>query len=313
MKTEIIKIDENNIDTDKLKCAADALRAGKLVAFPTETVYGLGANAMVESAVNSIFEAKGRPSDNPLIVHISKNESLFNLVVDMPTCAGILMKAFWPGPLTLVMKRSPQVLDVITAGLDTVAVRMPSNKIASALIELAGVPVAAPSANSSGKPSPTCSEHVIEDLFGKVDIIIDGGNVEVGLESTVLDITVDPPLILRPGGVTFEQLQYVIGNVKIDPSLITGKTLENTPKSPGMKYRHYAPKARVTIVEGELIHVVEEIKRLSKQYLGAGIKIGIISTDETYGSYNVGEKISLGSRNNPALIASNLFNTLRFF
>ena len=251
MKTQIIKIDTSTSNWDKqLDQAAEVLRSGGLVAFPTETVYGLGANALDEEAVKSIYRAKGRPSDNPLIVHIADTAAVKDLTDSIPGTAQALMDAFWPGPLTLVMPRSSLVPDIVTAGLDTVAVRMPSHPIASALIKKAGVPVAAPSANSSGRPSPTLARHVIEDMMGKIDVIIDGGNAEVGVESTVLDITVDPPVILRPGGVTLEQLRHVLGNVISDqtPGI---SDMAGTPKSPGMKYRHYSPKATMLLIQGD--------------------------------------------------------------
>jgi L-threonylcarbamoyladenylate synthase len=313
LKTEIIKLDVNRLDLDKLDHAAEVLRNGGLVAFPTETVYGLGANALDEKAVAGIFKAKGRPSDNPLIVHISRISDVDKLVSFIPPKAHKLMEAFWPGPLTLIMPKSDSVNHIITAGLETVAIRMPSHPIATALIQKAGVAVAAPSANSSGKPSPTCAEHVIDDLFGKVDVIIDGGKVEVGLESTVLDIISEPPVILRPGGVTPGQLQQLLGTVNLDPSLLTGNTGSFIPKSPGMKYRHYAPKASIIIIEGGLDRVVDEINRLSEQYEMQGIKTGILATDETFKRYHTGEVVSLGSRKKPITIASNLFYSLRHF
>lgn len=313
MKTEIIKLDVNKPDWVRLDYAAEVLGNGGLVAFPTETVYGLGANALDEKAVSGIFKAKGRPSDNPLIVHISAVNELDKLVSGISKRGCMLMEEFWPGPLTLVMPKSDAVHGIVTAGLNTVAVRMPSHPIALALIKKAGIPVAAPSANSSGRPSPTCAEHVIDDLSGKVDVIIDGGRVEVGLESTVLDIISEPPVILRPGGVTLEQLRQLLGAVGTDPSLLTGVAGNVIPRSPGMKYRHYAPRARVIVIEGHLDKVVEEIIRLSVKYEEEGVRTGILATDETRERYRTGEIVSLGSRNNPGTIASNLFHSLRYF
>ncbi len=314
MKTEIIKVDINVPGWDKqLDYAAGVLKSGGLVAFPTETVYGLGANALDEKAVAGIFSAKGRPSDNPLIVHIADRKELEDLTAFVPGCAGPLISAFWPGPLTLIMPKAASVSDIITAGLDTVAVRMPSHPVALELIKKAGVPVAAPSANVSGRPSPTLASHVIEDLDGRVDVILDGGKVEVGLESTVLDITQAAPMILRPGGVTFEQLVGLLGDVSFDPSLLPGGRLDAPPKAPGMKYRHYAPKAKVVIIQGSFESVVAKINDLARQNEESGIKTGILATDESLALYRAGRAISMGSRKSPATIAANLFESLRFF
>ena len=236
MKTVILEIDKDNIDKDKIRYAAQVLKSGGLVAFPTETVYGLGANALDEKAVRKIFKAKGRPSDNPLIVHIAGISWVDRLAREVPCSAKALMESFWPGPLTIVMAKSGAVPDVVTAGLDTVAVRMPSHPVALELISQAGIPVAAPSANISGKPSPSAARHVVDDLSGKVDIIIDSGCTDVGLESTVLNLTADPPEILRPGSVTAQQLEKVVGSVRGE--FVTrnngekGGFTDLTPKSP---------------------------------------------------------------------------------
>ncbi|MBQ3181907.1 MAG: threonylcarbamoyl-AMP synthase [Clostridia bacterium] len=243
-------------DFKKLDAAAHALKCGKLVAFPTETVYGLGANALDEEAVRSIFKAKGRPQDNPLIVHIAKKEDIKRLVKSVPDTAKKILDTLTPGPITIILEKSDIVPSVVTAGGKTVAVRIPESEIARKLIEKAGVPVAAPSANTSGKPSPTKAEHVIEDLADKLEFIIDGGACRVGLESTVLDLTVTPPAILRPGGVTHEELCALLGEVKGYKKYEDDKT---APKSPGMKYRHYAPSADMTVFCGELCR--EEIKK----------------------------------------------------
>lgn len=318
MKTQILKIDTGAPDWDKqLDPAAEILRSGGLVAFPTETVYGLGANALDESAVKAIYEAKGRPSDNPLIVHIADTTAVKDLADNVPEAAQALMDAFWPGPLTLVMPRSSLVPDIITAGLDTVAVRMPSHPIASALIKKAGVPVAAPSANSSGRPSPTLARHVIEDLMGKVDVIIDGGNAEVGVESTVLDITVTPPAILRPGGVTLEQLRRVMSDV-VGDRLPDAADMSGVPKSPGMKYRHYSPKATMLLLQGTPEQVAAEISKRAELYHREGTAVGILVTDETAALYEPSlysycKILSLGSRREPETLASNLFRCLREF
>jgi len=319
LKTELIKIDVNAPDWDKhLDHAAEVLRAGGLVAFPTETVYGLGANALDANAVEGIYKAKGRPSDNPLIVHIAEIEALQSLVASIPATAPKLMEAYWPGPLTLVMPKSDKIPSIITAGLDTVAIRMPSHPIALALIRKAGIPVAAPSANSSGRPSPTLSKHVMEDLNGKVDIIIDGGSSRVGVESTVLDLTTEPPMILRPGGITREQLQKILGVVNTDPSLTKGLAGSIVPRSPGMKYRHYAPKAALLLVQGPYEQVVSEIGRRAALYIREGTVIGILTTNETTAFYEPSlhttcRVLSLGSKLQPETLASNLFRCLREF
>ncbi|MDQ2087673.1 L-threonylcarbamoyladenylate synthase [Herbivorax sp. ANBcel31] len=313
MKTEILKVDENNIDIDKIRYAASVLRDGGLVAFPTETVYGLGANALNEKALLKIFEAKGRPSDNPLIVHIGDKKEAYNLTEHIFDYALKLMDEFWPGPLTLVAKKTSSVPYSVTAGLDTVALRMPKDKIALSLIREAGLPVAAPSANLSGRPSPTTAKHVIDDLNGKVDVIIEGGSANIGLESTVLDITVFPPMILRPGGIFKEQLQNLLGEVNIDPSLIEKSTGHFIPKSPGMKYRHYAPEADLIVIEGELLNVAGKINALVEEYKKKGLSVGVLSTDQTQNLYSKVKVLSLGSRLEPETIAANLFKALRDF
>lgn len=318
MKTQINRVDTAAQDWDRqLDYAAEVLKSGGLVAFPTETVYGLGANALDEKAVEGIYRAKGRPSDNPLIVHITSIDSIKELVDNIPPAAFPLMEAFWPGPLTLVMPRSGKIPDIITAGLDTVAVRVPSHPIAAALINKAGVPVAAPSANSSGKPSPTLAKHVIEDLKGKVDVIIDGGISEVGVESTVLDVTVTPPHILRPGGVTLEQLRKVIRYVSYDQASSAGD-ITTIPKSPGMKYKHYSPKAALLLLQGDPERVASEISKRAELYHKEGTAVGILVTDETASLYEPSlyaycKIMSLGSRKNPETLASNLFRCLREF
>ncbi|MFZ5986103.1 MAG: L-threonylcarbamoyladenylate synthase [Bacillota bacterium] len=313
MKTEILKIDINDIDIQKIRYAADVLRQGGLVAFPTETVYGLGADALNEKAVKKIFEAKGRPSDNPLIVHIEDSRSINELVSDIPSNASILMDRFWPGPLTLVMKKSKKVPEIITAGLSTVAIRVPSHPIALALIREAGLPVAAPSANVSGKPSPTAAKHVIDDLSGKVDVIIEGGSANIGVESTVIDITLTPPVILRPGGISPEQLGNVLGGVAIDPAVVKADSTEFVPRSPGMKYTHYSPKAEVIVVEGEPLKVAKKIAGMIEDYKENGISVGVLSTEQTKDLYLEVPVISLGDRLTPETIAANLFKAFRDF
>lgn len=319
LKTEIIKIDTCMPDWDKqLDSAAQVLKSGGLVAFPTETVYGLGANALDEKAVENIYKAKGRPADNPLIVHVADTEAVGSLTSLMPEIAPILMDAFWPGPLTLVMPKSPVIPPIITGGLDTVGIRMPSNPIALALIKKAGIPIAAPSANSSGRPSPTLAKHVIEDLSGKVDVIIDGGSTKVGVESTVLDITVTPPMILRPGGVTLEQLQKLLDRVATDRALSLAHPEESIPRSPGMKYRHYSPKATLLLIQGSPELVASEIGKRAKLYNQEGSFVGILSTEETAALYDPSlysycKILSLGSRKEPESLAASLFRCLREF
>lgn len=309
----IIDIDKENIDIHKLKDGAEILRNGGTVTFPTETVYGLGANALDEKAVKKIFEAKGRPADNPLIIHITKYDDIKDIVLEIPKKAEKLISKFWPGPLTLIFKKSSIVPKIVTGGLDTVAIRMPAHPIAKLLIELAGVPVAAPSANLSGKPSPTKEKHVKDDVMGRVDAIICGGDADVGVESTVLDITSDIPMILRPGGVTKEELEKVIGKVDVDPALQESKGSNLIPKSPGMKYTHYSPNADVILVSGNLDNVIKSIKEIKKEKENDGYKVGIMATDETKDRYEGSKIISVGSRRQLETVASNLFKVLREF
>lgn len=312
MKTKIVKIDKENIDESLIKEAASLIKEGKLVAFPTETVYGLGANGLDEDAIIKIFNAKGRPQDNPLILHIHSIEQLLPLVEEVPEIAHQCIERFWPGPLTMLFKRSSLVPDMITAGLETVAIRMPDHKIALELIKESNTPIAAPSANLSGKPSPTTAGHVIEDLSGKVDMIIDGGNTGVGLESTVLDLSGDIPMILRPGGVTLEDLRQFIPNILQD--LGTIKEGEGIiPKSPGQKYRHYAPKAEMIVYTGDVQNIVERIKEKASEFIEKGQRVGIIATEETKDSYKEGLIKVVGSRNHKETIARNLFDTIRGF
>ena len=256
MHTELCQADEASI-----RRAAALLRAGELVAFPTETVYGLGADALNGAAAARIFAAKGRPADNPLIAHIAGESGLAGLIAGEPcACARKLMRAFWPGPMTLIFPKSPRVPREVTAGLDTVAVRMPSHPVARALIRAAQTPIAAPSANRSGRPSPTTAAHVLEDMEGRIPLILDGGPCEVGLESTVVDVTGARPRILRPGGVTLEMLEGVVGDVDVDEGVLHQLQAGSQARSPGMKYKHYAPKGEVTIVTGP--RAAQEIARL---------------------------------------------------
>lgn len=309
MNTKIIKIEENKINEDEIKEIAKAFSEGKLVVFPTETVYGLGANGFDEEACKNIFKAKGRPGDNPLILHIAEIDQVNELVSEIPDVAKDCMEMFWPGPLTMIMKRSEKISDVVTAGLDTVAIRMPSHEVAREILKECRLPIAAPSANISGRPSPTAFKHVEEDLKGKVDIIVDGGVTNVGIESTVIDMTSNPPMILRPGGVTYEELKVLIPDVTIDNTTIDAQD-NATPKSPGQKYRHYAPKADAYCFAGNLEGVVKEVNKRIKE--NKDKKIAVLATTETKEDYEGAYLlIDLGSRENMEVIAHNLFEALR--
>ena len=348
METKRVVIrDVRNPEDGELLEAAEVLRNGGLVAFPTETVYGLGGNALDEKAAGKIYAAKGRPSDNPLIAHISCMEELEPLVREVSTAGKRLAERFWPGPLTLVFPKSEKVPYGTTGGLETVAVRMPSDPVANRLIRLAGIPVAAPSANTSGRPSPTTAEHVWQDLAGKIEMIVDGGPVGIGLESTIVDVSGDEPVILRPGAITQEMIGELLGKVELDPA-ITGPIKENVrPKAPGMKYRHYAPKGELVLVElkeetirelyrpgsalyGEVSRKMgewgkswkidresfymawkanQEALALEKQ----GRRVGVICTEETAEEYTGKVKRSIGKRSSAGSIAHNLYAVLREF
>ena len=314
MNTKLIKIeDTKQIKDEELAEAAQILRDGGLVAFPTETVYGLGANALDEAAAKKIYAAKGRPSDNPLIAHISCLEELKPLVAYIPETGRKLAEAYWPGPLTMVFPKSDIVPYGTTGGLDTVAVRMPSDPVANRLIRLAAVPVAAPSANTSGRPSPTTAQHVWQDMEGKIEMILDGGPVGIGVESTIVDVSGDVPTLLRPGAITMEMLRETVGRVEIDPAIQAPPSADLRPKAPGMKYRHYAPHADLQLVEGETDKVVETINALVQEKLAEGKKVGVICTDETKARYPQGEVRSVGLRAKEETIAHNLFAVLREF
>lgn len=312
METIIRKVDENLIEENIIEEAGKILREGGLVAFPTETVYGLGANALNEEAAKKTYEAKGRPSDNPLIVHIADLQALTEITENVPDSVGELAYHFWPGPLTMIFHKSERVPYGTTGGLETVAVRMPDNPIAREVIIAGGGYISGPSANRSGRPSPTCAKHVEDDLGGRIDMIIDGGSVNIGVESTILDMTVTPPMILRPGAVTREMLEKVLGEVAIDQALISEES-EVKPKAPGMKYRHYAPKAQLTIIEGEPEEAVKAIKQMAYEQTRLGHTVGIIATTETIGEYTNGVVKSIGSREHEGSIAKNLYRILREF
>lgn len=315
MVTELVQIDEHNIDDrakEALSKAGRIIRDGGLVAFPTETVYGLGGDALNPDSSRKIYAAKGRPSDNPLIVHVADMESIEKIVEKVPEAAYRLAEAFWPGPLTLIMKKNDRVPHETTGGLDTVAIRMPSNKIALELIRQSGGYIAAPSANTSGRPSPTLASHCQEDLSGKIEMIIDGGQVGIGLESTIIDLTSDTPMILRPGYITPAMLSEVLGQVDIDRTIIDSNSTAR-PKAPGMKYRHYAPKGQLTIVQGSQDAVIAYINDRSKESSEKGLRVGVIGTDATSALYRADVIKSVGTREDEMTIAHELFKVLREF
>lgn len=309
LKTHVFFVDKNVDDLNTyphILQAASYLQRGELVAFPTETVYGLGANAMSTTAVENIFVAKGRPSDNPLIVHIATKEQLHDIACDIPPVAHTLMDHFWPGPLTLILPKKEAVSPRVTAGLNTVAVRMPNHPIALALIQASGLPIAAPSANRSGRPSPTTAKHVLDDLDGRIAAIVDGGATGVGVESTVIDCTTAIPTILRPGGVTKEDIEQVIGVVDIDRALVEKGAV---PKSPGMKYTHYAPKAPLIVVNGSSTF----LQQLVNEERANGLRVGVLTTEERRHTYEADVVIPCGRRNDLRTVAQHLYDVLRAF
>lgn len=312
MKTEMIKINPQAIDMEAIARAGNILKQGGLVAFPTETVYGLGGDATNPDASHKIYSAKGRPSDNPLIVHITNMKALEEMVAEVPKTAYVLAERFWPGPLTMIFQKNDRIPYETTGGMDTVAVRMPSDPIARALIDASTGYIAAPSANTSGRPSPTQAAHVAQDLSGKIDMIIDGGDVNIGLESTIVDLTEDVPMILRPGYITLEMLRDVLGDVQVDPGLIAADS-DRKPKAPGMKYRHYAPKADLKVVEGAPGAVVQTINRLTAELAAQNKRVGVIATEETKDRYEQGTVISIGARDDEEAIARHLYGSLRQF
>lgn len=312
IETIVAKVKKDVPDEKIILKAANIIKKGGTVAFPTETVYGIGANCFDEKGIDKIFIAKGRPQDNPLILHVSSIEEVYPLVESVDERAERLMRKFWPGPLTLIFKKSERVSNKVTGGLSTVAIRMPKHEVASELIKHSQVPIAAPSANLSGKPSPTDAEHVVDDLFGRVDMIIDGGSTGIGVESTVLDISREIPMILRPGGVTYEQLLEIFPEVHYDKSII--KDDENIiPKSPGQKYKHYAPKAEMIVFTGKVKDISFAIKEYSKKMKLEGKKVGIMATEETKKEYDEEIVLVVGSRKEKETIARNLFKVLRQF
>ena len=360
METKVAIVNDLEKDLIYIKEAAEVIKSGGIVAFPTETVYGLGANALDENGVQKIFIAKGRPQDNPLIVHVASKE-ISDLVAEVPKVAKKIMDKFWPGPITIIMKKKNIIPNVTSANLDTIGIRMPSNNIALKLIELANTPIAAPSANISGRPSPTdierCVEDLrgrvtigirmpsnnialklielantpiaapsanisgrpsptdiercVEDLRGRVDYIIGGEKSEVGVESTIVDCTVTPPMVLRPGGITLEMLREIDPNIEIDKAIMQKPSQDFKPKAPGMKYRHYAPNAKVKIIKGNRKKTVEKINELVHNYIDEGKKVGILSSKENSSHYELGEVLVVGSKENLSEVAQNLFEALR--
>jgi L-threonylcarbamoyladenylate synthase len=309
VKTEVLRINSKKPDDGIIERASSLIRSGEIVAFPTETVYGLGANALDPLAISKIYQIKGRPSDNPLIVHIGDLNMLSGLVSTIPPREMRMIKKFWPGPITLIFKKSKSVPKITTGGLGTVAVRMPRNKIALALIKRSGLPIAAPSANLSGKPSPTNASHVKEDLNGKVKLILDGGRTEIGIESTVIDMTPRIPVILRPGGISKERIEDEIGEVRFHDTLLGIRSKsKKINKSPGMKYRHYSPNARVVIVEGSKTRAEEKIIELTKKLKNDGKRVSIMTTNR---SLKPNANIVQFLGNNLDTIARNLFANLR--
>ena len=313
METIIKKITHTEEDKKIYEQAGQILRAGGLVAFPTETVYGLGADALDAKASAKIYAAKGRPSDNPLIVHIADVNALYDLAKEVPDKALVLAEKFWPGPLTMILKKKDKVPDSITGGLGTVAIRMPSHPVAAELIRSSGVYIAAPSANTSGKPSPTRAEHVINDLSGRIDMIIQDDTVDIGVESTIIDLSEEVPTILRPGYITQAMFEEAIGKTIIDPAIMGSLKEGVIPKAPGMKYRHYAPKADMILVEGDMDKVVDYINEQTKKAEAEGKKVGIICTEESRDMYQGGNLEVIGSREHEETVAHNLFAVLRDF
>lgn len=312
METKWIKMLEEEPDLEAIKEAGCIIKNGGLVAFPTETVYGLGGDGLNKEASRKIYAAKGRPSDNPLIIHIADLADLEKLVKEIPSKAKKLADAFWPGPLTMIFDKSQQVPYETTGGLSTVAVRYPNHPIALAFIKESGGFVAAPSANTSGRPSPTLGTHVYEDLKGRIEMLLDSGEVGIGIESTIVDMTVEPPMILRPGFITEEMLKEVLGHVDVDKT--TKAQLEGVaPKAPGMKYRHYAPKGELTIISGKSERVKETINRLLIEAKEKGLRTGVIGTEENIEAYEAHVKMNAGKKQDELTVARRLYSMLREF
>lgn len=316
MKTTLYKIDfenknEVNENGIRMQEAGACIAAGELVAFPTETVYGLGGDAMHPDAAKKIYEAKGRPSDNPLIVHIAEFSDMEKVAKEIPEQAKKLADAFWPGPLTMIVWKKDEVPYATTGGLDTVAVRMPNHPVALELIRKSGKLIAAPSANTSGRPSPTEAAHVMGDMDGRIAMVLDGGPVGIGIESTIIDLTEETPMVLRPGYITLEMLMEVLGEeVILDPGIIAADDVTK-PKAPGMKYKHYAPKADMIIVDGKQDAVVKKINQLTKEAHKENKKVAVIATEETKNLYEADIVLSIGARDDEDAIAKHMYKILR--
>lgn len=314
METKIKKLDRSALKKEDFAEAVEILRSGGLVAFPTETVYGLGGDALDAAAAAKIYAAKGRPSDNPLIVHIAKKEALWELAEDIPAAAWEAADRFWPGPLTMILKKSRIVPDGTTGGLGTVAIRMPSDAVAHMLIQESGLYIAAPSANASGRPSTTRAEHVYEDLAGRIALILDGGGAAIGLESTILDLSGEKPVILRPGFYSREDLRTVLPQAEYDPAVVARTERKDiVAKAPGMKYRHYAPKGSLVIYEGRRENVVAAINGAVAEKEAAGFSCAVLATQETAASYACANIKIVGARAREETIAASLFDVLRAF
>jgi len=311
METKVLVVDKERPELEKIRIAAEVIRKGGLVAFPTETVYGLGANTLDTEAVARIFEAKNRPYDNPTIVHIANKSDIYELARNVPDTVEELTKRFWPGPLTLLLKKAEHVPRPRSPG--EITLRMPKNNVALALISESKVPISAPSANLSGGPSPTTAQHVYRDLAGRIEIVLDSGPTEVGVESTVLDLTSKVPTILRPGGITLEDLREVFDEVKVHPVAKAERKIEVKARAPGMKYKHYAPKADVILVEGNISSMVKKVGELVDENLERDLKVGVMVTAETFHFYKHGNIRTVGSRKDLRTIARNLFDILRAF
>lgn len=308
METELIKV--NSLDDEVLKRASKCIKNGGLVAFPTETVYGLGGDGLNPKAASRIYQAKGRPSDNPLILHINDQKMLKRIVSEITPMAKKIMTAFCPGPITIILPKSKIVPKTVTGGLDTIAIRMPDNDIARELIRLADTPIAAPSANISGRPSPTTAQAVYHDLQGRIEFILDGGACEFGVESTIVDCTEEVPVILRPGAITKEMLEEIFPVVKIDGAIVGENVI---PKAPGMKYKHYAPKADMVLVEGAKEKMVQEILKIVQDYEAKNKSVGLLVSDEVADKLNHKYTFKYGSQNDLSQIASEIYEGLRYF
>lgn len=314
MNTKIVSVNREDFCQSDLKEAGEIIRQGGLVAFPTETVYGLGGNALDETAAARIYAAKGRPSDNPLIVHIAEISDIEALAVSIPDVAYRLAERFWPGPMTMILNKKELVPMATTGGLQTVAIRLPSDEIARALIRESGCFIAAPSANASGRPSPTTAAHVVEDLSGRIEMIIDGGASDIGLESSIIDLSGTQPMILRPGFITKEDFAQVVSEVDYDRAVLARQPQESiVAKAPGMKYRHYAPKGQIYIVEGQQEAVTKKINELVSEQKQQGVKVAVLCAEETKNQYQCDKVVSLGTLKGETEISAHLFGALRSF